>query len=224
MEKSTKKRGRPAIKPYIKGLIASRDFDEQKKPPEERTPPKVLAYEIHKELIQLGEDRAPKPSTIEKQISKYRNRPVSPLDSRWSVGCLGQYDIPPEALPKVMFIYEQRLRELNQRFTIREALWIARLHKIIDDPFVLEHFASAYALRDWLDWVLDRPIHTRDFDISLIRYINGQITAADIKEFPRRTLHPLPTWGQEEDEEIEKKLRNKGYTLGIELTEEGGTK
>jgi len=180
MGKSEKKRGRPIIlRPSIKSFIASRYFDEQKKPPEERMLPKALAYEIHKELIQQGEKRTPKLSTIEKQISKVRNHPSSPLDSQWSVGCLGQYDIPPEALPKVMSIYEQRLRELKQRFTIREALWIARLHKIIDDPTVLWGFASAYALREWLDWVLDNPIYTRDFDITVIDYLRGRFTAIE---------------------------------------------
>ena len=52
-----------------------------------------------------------------------------------------------------------------------------------------------------------------------MRYINGQLTAADIKENPRR-INPLPTWGWEEEAELEKKLRGKGYSLGISLTEE----
>ena len=211
------KRGRPAIKPSIRGLIFEYAVNRK------QMPRLALAVELKNLIEEMGEI-PPSEETMIRHISKARNHPVSPLDSPWSVGCLGKYDIPPEALPKVMFIYEKRLREAEQHFTIREALWIARLHKIIDNPIILERFASGYALRDQTDWILNSPVYTRDFDISVIRYMNGQITAADIVDSPGR-IHPLPTWGRGEDEELEKKLRKKGYTLGIELTEkEGGTK
>ena len=66
MEKSIKKRGRPAIKPYIKAFIASKVYDEQRKYLKERIPPKVLAYEIHKALIEQGEDKTNAKTRTEK--------------------------------------------------------------------------------------------------------------------------------------------------------------
>jgi len=204
------KRGRPAIKPYIKDLIYAKALQDK------NMPRLALAVELRKLIEEMGE-LPPTEETMMSHISKARNHPVSPLDSPWSIGYLGQYDIPPEALPKVMSIYEKRLRAIKPHFTIREVLWIARLHKTIDDPISLERFAYAYALRDWIDFVLDNPVYTRDLDITLMRYMNGQITAAEIAKHPS-IIPPLPTWGREEEEELEKNLRQKRYTLGIELT------
>lgn len=200
--------------------------------PEWLAKPQKIQQEVIRQLPDRlkvwGGPNWPGKSAIQNRLKrirpKFENRPpeVEQLDMPWSVGCLAKYDMPPDALPIVMRIYEERLREEEQRFTIREALWIARLHKTIDDPTALEPFASAYALREWLDWILDNPIYTRDLDIAVIRYMNKQLTRDEIIKHPWH-IHPLPTWGREEEEELEKKLRKKGYTLGIELTEEGGT-
>jgi hypothetical protein len=182
-------------------------------------PRMLLADEILEQMRQSRDvrDQLPERESIAKLISRARNHPKSKLDEPWSVGCLAKKDIPPEALPKVMFIYEKRLREAEQHFTIREALWIARLHETIDDLIWLEEFAAAYALRDWIDWVLHNPVYTRDLDITLIRYIEGKSQA----EFKHpRPIHALPTWGWDEEKELEKNLRKKGYTLGIKLTRE----
>jgi len=210
------KRGRPAIERHIKELIYAKAVQDK------NTPRLALAVEL-KNLIEEMFEVPPSEETMMKLISEARNHPVSELDMLWSVGCLAQYDIPPEALPKVMSIYEKRLGARKPRFTIREVLWIARLHKTIDDPIPLERFAYAYALRDWIDSVLDNPVYTRDLDITLMQYMDGQITAAEIVEHPS-TIPPLPTWGREEEEELEKNLRQKGYTLGIELTKGGKSK
>ena len=203
----------PRIKPTVKKVIVYEALKDRNKPRRQ------LVVELIDIIEGMGEI-APAEETLEKLISRARNHPVSPLDAPWSLGCLAKYDIPPEALPKVMFIYEKRLREAEQHFTIREVLWIARLHKTIDDPIWLEQFASAYALREWVDWILDYPIYTRGLDITLIRYSNKSSRAGF--KYPR-PVHPFAEWGREEEEELEKKVRKKGYTLGIELTEEGGT-
>ena len=177
-------------------------------------PRMLLADQILKQMQESRDVRnnLPETESIAKLISRARNHPKSPLDEPWSLGCLAEYDIPPDALPIVMLIYENRLAEEEQHFTIREALWIARLYKVIDDPIVLEPFASGYALRDKIDWILSSPVYTRDLDIGVIRYSNKRLTRADIIECPR-IIHPLPTWGQEEEEELRMKLKRKGYTL-----------
>jgi len=215
----------PLIEP-IKPLIASVYRDHPKwKPHEIRMSVRSILREESKEhpelLLKLNKGW-PSESSIRDIIKDISSKPkLNPKDDHWSLVALSKKDcdIPPEALSKVMFIYEKRLRA-SERFTIREALWIARLHEIIDDLDVLDCFASAYALREWLDWVLDNPkSYTRDIDLTLIRYMDGRITAADIAEHPY-LIHPLPTLGGEEEEELEMKLRGKGYSLGISLTEE----
>lgn len=209
------KRGRPGIKPHIRKLIYAKAVQNKD------IPRLALAVEL-KNLIKKMGAVPPSEETMIREISKARNHPTSPLDEPWSLGCLAGYDMPPDALPRVMTIYEGCLREEKQHFTIRQALWIARLHKIIDDPIVLRRFAFGYALREWIDWILNSPVYTRGFDIKVIRYMHGRITAADIAKSPH-IIDPLPAFGEEEKEELEKKLRTKGYSLGIELTEEGGT-
>ena len=213
METQKRGRGRPKIKSNIKELIYI-EAVEQKDMPRLALAVKLRSF-IEEKMCEIP----PSEEYTIKLISDARNHPKSPLDLHWTIGCLGKYDIPPEALPIVRVIYEQRLEERHHRFTIREALWISRLHKIIDDPIVLGHFAYAYALREWVNWILDNPTYTRDLDMTLERYLEGKITASDIKESPCR-IHALPTWGYEEEEELEKKLRSKGYSLGISLTEE----
>jgi len=198
------KRGRPPIKPHIKQLIYAQALQYK------NIPRFALAVDLKKLIEEMGEV-SPTEETMMKLISESRNHPVSDLDSPWSLGCLAKYDIPPEALPIVIWIYEKRLREEEQHFTIREVLWIARLHKVIDDPIFLERFASAYALRDKIDWILGNSVYTRGLDIRLIRYIDKS-TRAEFYEYPD-SIHPLPTWGWEEEEELRMKLKGKGYTL-----------
>lgn len=158
---------------------------------------------------------------LKKIRPKFENRPpeVEQLDAPWSLGYLAKYDMSPDALPIVMRIYRGRLRQEEQHFTIREALWIARLHKIIDDPIVLERFASAYALRDQIDWILNSPVYTRSLDIKVIRYRDNELTRADILRYPYMLQL---TRGREEEEELEKKLEEKGYKLEYNY-KEGGT-
>jgi len=200
------KRGRPGIKPSIKQLICAKALKDKD------TPRLALAVEL-KNLIEEMHELPPAEETMTKLISQARNRPLSPLDSQWSLGCLAKYDIPPEALPAVMYIYNKRQRALEPDFTIREVLWIARLHKTIDDLDFLERFASAYALRDKIDWILDSPVNTRGFDFILLNYRNPERRAeviANFTEFPGY-LNPFPSSISEE--EVTKKLKEKGYDI-----------
>jgi hypothetical protein len=202
------KRGRPGIKPYIKQLIYAKALQNKD------TPRLALAVELKNLIEEMGEI-PPTEETMMKLISQARNHPISELDEPWSVGCLAKYDVPPEALPVVMKIYEGRLREEEQHFTIREALWIGRLYKVIDDPIFLERFASAYALRDKIDWILDSPVNTRGFDFILLNYDNPERRAeiiTKLNQFPGY-LNPFPSNTSEEEEGVKKKLKQKGYNI-----------
>jgi len=187
-------------------------------PPVQRT---KLAESLQRELNTKGLD-VPEVEVLERMISKARNHPHSPLDEQWSIGCLAQHDIPPEALPAVIYIYEKRQRAWKIDFTIREVLWIARLCKTIDDLDFLERFASAYALRDKIDWILSNPVNTRGFDFMLLNYCNPERRdeiSARLEQFPG-SLNPFPSFHLNDSEEITEKLKQKGYdikTPGMEL-------
>ena len=139
-------------------------------------------------------------------------------DEPWSVSCLAQYDIPPEALPRVMFICEDHFRKFKQHLTIRQVLWMVRLHKIVDDPLALKDFALMYEMNEWLDWVSGNPTPSvsRNADLALIQYMAGRTTSADrIDELDEIYVyvatHPLlfrslQAWAREDAEEIKGKL------------------
>ena len=185
---------------------------ESTKPQNKHVPTKTLAIELTKAIEEQGEI-PPTHETLSKWISEARNHPVSELDSQWSVGCLSQSSVPPESLPIILQIYEERLRTIDQYFTIREVLWIGRLFKVIEDPVLLGRFASAYADRDKIDWILGNPVDTRGFDFTLIHYNNKDRrdeAIREITEFPFMLNHS-PSFGREDDE-LEKELNAKGYT------------
>jgi len=168
MGKSGKKRGRPLIlKPHIEKIISSRVFADQAKPPAERTPRKVLAYEIQREIIQQGEEKPPELSTLEKRISFYRSIPKKRFDELWSLGSLAQHPIPPDAMPTVMSIYKKTLAG-DGELTIRQVQWIARLYKVIDHPELVWDWAWAYAEDEWLSEVTNKPFDTTKLDLELL--------------------------------------------------------
>ena len=191
--------------------------------------------EKYNDLISQGsqaEARSISKSTVEHKLAEWRrdgkipaaaaNLPIEaqpldsekscPLDQPWCVGCLAKYDIPPEALPIVMWVYEKHLGQKEQHFSIREALWIARLYKLIDDPIILDRFAYAYTLRDQIDWILGTYTSRRDLDVQLIDYCFHKQSRTEYYRSPGR-VHLLPTGGEEETKELRNKLEKKGYIL-----------
>lgn len=184
-----KQRGRPTIlTPYIEELIASRVSADQKKPPGERTPRKVLAYKIQEEIIHECKEQPPQLSTLEKRISFYRSIPKNPFDELWSLGSLVQDPIPPDAMPVVMSIYKKALAR-NKELTIRQVRWIARLYKIIDDAELLWDWAWAYAMDEWLSEITNKPFDTTELDLELVR--NPQYA----QESRRDTERAIAIWG-----------------------------
>ena len=191
----------------------------------------------HPELLSKSSKGWPSLSSVQNYLADLRKGAAKddPKGKPWSIGCLVQYDIPPEALPIVLFICERHFRKFKQQLTIREVLWMARLYKIfgIDDPIALKDFASIYASYEWLDWVSGdppRPTYTRDIDLSIIQYMATRIATATKEDelgeyYTYIATHPflfrsLQALAKESKEELEGKLRNKDYMLCSKLTEE----
>lgn len=97
-------------------------------------------------------------SSVQKHLAKIKNRDSDPRDKPWSFSYLAEYPIAPEAIPLVVSIYEKCLLEDasgDWLFSIREALWIGRLHKII------EMYKPKHILPDVRDAVMHEVIHKR---------------------------------------------------------------
>ena len=160
----TDKKGRgPNIPPDWKRYIMVRAVMES------YIPRMLLADQILEQMRQSRDvrDKLPERESIERDISKARNHPESPLDELFSLASLGKYDIPPEAMPAVMSAYKKTLAG-NGELTIREAQWIARLHTIIDPPDTVWDWAWAYALEEWLSEITNKPFDTTILDLELI--------------------------------------------------------
>jgi hypothetical protein len=123
------------------------------------------------------------------------------LDELWWLGCLRQSGISAEAMPIVMAVYRRALgvsREItregqvayrrlenSKELTIREAQWIAKLYKVIDDPDLLWDWAWLYARQEWLAEVTGEPFFFPEFDLELME--NPQY-ARDIRRDSEREI------------------------------------
>jgi hypothetical protein len=103
-------------------------------------------------------------SAIQIELKKLRGRdsdtkekgdPLNLQDKPWNVITLMEYDLPPEALPTVLEVWLFRLRENFSPLTIREAKWVARLHKTVSDIQRLDFHASRYAFTERIGWLND---------------------------------------------------------------------
>ncbi len=153
-------------------------------------------------IIESMGEIVPAEETLEKLISWARNHPDSPLDEPWSLGCLAEVEIPPEALLAIMQIMRKRLPHAELDLTIREAMWIARLHKLFDDLELLDKWASAYAARERVCWILEWPHETSSLDLQLM--------SSDRTRFP----WAFGWWGEDE-KSLSEKLKKKGYDAKI---------
>lgn len=128
----------PNITPEISSLIASIYLKDKTIGPTE------ARKELLKKMKERGLDRNfgpnyPNVSTVSVYLKKFRKtdeeRPLESrrLDKLWSLGSLVEYPMSCEALPTVMSIREKcAIQGGDYDLTIREALWIGRLHKIIE--------------------------------------------------------------------------------------------
>ena len=108
-------------------------------------------------------------STVQKELTKIRKRdamrqPESKrIDELWSIGTLAEFNIPPEATPKV-FQLQQKRTDAEKPLTIREAMWVGRLHILIEDINRLGLLAIHYALMERVCELADIPNDTFNMD------------------------------------------------------------
>ncbi len=106
-------------------------------------------------------------SAVQIELRKLRQRKINDepfgIDSPWSVGALGKYDIPSQAIPKVLEI--QGLRLGHEPLTIREARWVGHLHAVTEDVVELAIWATFYAYREKMCEQANIVNDTSDIDL-----------------------------------------------------------
>jgi hypothetical protein len=134
---------------------------------------KQIQEEVARQL--KGKGKAPGVSAVQKFIARLRNLE---LDRPFSLGTLVKYPIPPEVLPVVLRVWAKRLEEakpdkdgfsFQMTFTIRDALWVARLAKLFDDPEAIWGFAFWYSVRERAYEAIDEDMDTSDLDTELLK-------------------------------------------------------
>lgn len=90
----------------------------------------------------MKENKFPSHASSEPALAKDKDKP-------WNLATLldPEYSIPPEAIPVVMSFYKKRLAK-DEVLTIREALWIARLYKLVEPLDLVLDWAFLYSVEE----------------------------------------------------------------------------
>ncbi|MFC1945117.1 hypothetical protein ACFLWF_00005 [Chloroflexota bacterium] len=189
LKRMEEKRGRKPIKASVIRKIYS-DALKYKS-----TTRRTLAFELKKDFEEMGEF-APSEEYMIKMISKARNHAKSPLDELWDLSTLTlpEYSIPAEAVPIVMSVWEMRWnqRNVDQFLTIREALWVSRLYKLVEAKklvhllpellppeleskialtSLVDEWAFVYAQREKLSEIDNELFDTSDLNFHMIENV-----------------------------------------------------
>jgi len=170
-----------------------------------------VIYLLHKDNPKLPPGW-PSLSTVQKVLALIRkNRPADPKDKPWSLASLAEYEIPPEAMPMVMSVYKKRLAEKDEltKFTIREALWIARLYNIIEPKDLVYDWAFLYAGEEWVCEFLGKPFDNTKLDLEMIKDVY----------YARETRREIVIWAIAEKYGADP-VKLKDLNLSIKETEE----
>lgn len=155
-----------------------------------------LIKRLHGENPYYDDPEWPRLNTVQKELAKIRKRdamrhPESKrIDERWSIGTLAEFNIPPEAIPKVFQIQQNR-RDAEKPQTIREAMWAGRLHMLIEDIGKLSLVAASYALRERVCELADIPsdtFNTDNFSVKNPLAFSGLILSQLASEYSKEEL------------------------------------
>ncbi len=188
-----------AMLPAIKELITIRALEDRDK---DRT---ILAHELRDEIkAKFLQEITPTKGTLIKKISEVRNHATNPLDKHWHLGILDriqEYGISYISSDEIEAIFEvqQWLYKTGQEsihdflmknfdkkglrlltvpysaLSIRQAKWIAALHRIIGNDIEYLWLASLYyAYLEIISTISDIPFDTWQTDLLVLRMQKGQ--------------------------------------------------
>lgn len=148
-----------AMLPAIKELITIRALEDMEK---DRT---LLAHELREEIkAKFPQEIAPVVDTIIKKISEARNHAVEPLDEAWHLGMSEKYPLSAEAIPYILKVKEA---DPHYKVTIRQAIWINRLHVAVKDIKLLSAISWYYTFYEKIYSISKIPFSTAKYDVFL---------------------------------------------------------
>lgn len=153
----------PKITPDVKRLIAEVHDEYPDKIGKE------VAAEVQARLKQIKPDVMPDwpgLSIVQIELKKLREYDGPQRnDGLWCMGKLAEYDIPPEAIPKILAI--QELKITHKPLTIREAQWAGRLYAVIQGVMELAIGCTIYAERERICEKAGIEKDTSDIDVGI---------------------------------------------------------
>ncbi|MFC2036331.1 hypothetical protein ACFLUJ_09510 [Chloroflexota bacterium] len=100
-------------------------------------PAKDVQWEVHNTYRKYERhipDNWPGLNAVQKILHDIRLQHISnPKDTAWSLYTLAEFDIPADALQTVVDAYAITKTWDSEPLTVREALWVARLYRVITD-------------------------------------------------------------------------------------------
>ena len=160
-------------------------------------------------------------STVQKELTKIREndkeRPSKSkgLDNPWSIGALVEYDIPAQAIPTVLRVGVEMADIMKRPLSIREAMWVGRLHSLTQDINTLIIWAATYAIHESLCEFTGTKLDTSDNDTLILADpfagTAASILRADLAVFSEEKQEAFKKWyGESCVERMEKDI---GLTL-----------
>ena len=139
-------------------------------------PPRKPA-EIHAEMVDwltatYPNFAVPGLDAVRKIVNNAR-RVKSQFDDPWSLGACESFNIPQDATADLLAIWKRSIIG-DTTFTIRQAIWAARLRQAVSDTPTssrleeLRYWAAAYAADQRVAEALKTPLDTRELDSNLV--------------------------------------------------------
>ncbi|MGD0354509.1 MAG: hypothetical protein ABSB31_03565 [Dehalococcoidia bacterium] len=172
--KVKKPRGRPPADPEREALITAkaRAFPDR--------PRKALVAELKEVLQALGKANL-KDDTIERKISDARHSDPQPDDTLWDWDTLKENPLPDDSLPHVIKAWLHAHEKRGRALTIREAKWIARLYRFIDDFDLLFSQCQTLSFMEVMSEVSKAKIDWTPLNISLYEAITKQPISPELR-------------------------------------------
>ena len=110
-------------------------------------PPRWTAEQVRSKVNELTEGSAPGLSAVQKAIQKIKKREIDSRskDQPWSLATLNQFPIPDDSVPVLIEALVYSNGEMDQPFTVREAIWVSRLSSCFTTMSELVIHAKNYA-------------------------------------------------------------------------------
>lgn len=213
------------LTPRIKNLIAKIYLENHRRIGPTKAREELLRKMKEEELDKIFGPDFPSVSSVSLQLKKCtkydeERLPESKrLDEPWSTVTLVKYPIPPEALLSVLRAWVYTSEKLNDIFTVRQALWVARFYGLTEDITTLTLYSRMHAFTEKMYEISGEEyaaLGLHQVDLQLFKEATGEKVTRQRRE---RILRVLPNWAKikEIDEESIKVAKGTKWEEASEM-------